>query len=321
MQVSKVLVVEGDRAARDALVTCLKFVGMEAHGAENVTAARSWLTTACADVLVLSDELCDGAPADIVVHGADSAKTCVLVLTHGTAAAIQSNYPIDDLLRRPIAVSRVVERVEMLIQERALRQAALLRFGALALDMANEHATAGDRKVELSHTEARLLAFFFGLPDRVFSRAQLLQRLWPSNARVERISGMPGTSRPCAGPATDSRLSSSVFWRRQLCKSRSHKGEMGLGQAATTPLYGRWRPHAGQRKQDAPAIGFRIRCSPGFAGLSCQGTASVSGEFRIRLSVLDWRHRRFLELAPYVLLARGAQRGVARDSRQGQGRH
>ena len=95
MQVSKVLVVDGDRAARDALVTCLKFVGVEAHGAENAAAARFWLTTDISDVLVLSDELSDGAPSDIVVHGADSRKASVLVLTRGTAAAVLPNYPID----------------------------------------------------------------------------------------------------------------------------------------------------------------------------------------------------------------------------------
>ena len=185
MQISKVLVVDGDRAARDALVTCLKFVGVEAHGAENAAAARFWLTTDIADVLVISDELSDGAPGDIVVHDADSPKASVLVLTRGAAAAVLPNYPIDDTLRRPIALSRVVERVESLIQERTFRQGALLRFGALALDMAKRCVTAGDVSVELSHTETRLLAFFFGVSDKVFSRVQLLQRLWPSNARVE----------------------------------------------------------------------------------------------------------------------------------------
>ena len=70
MQVSKVLVVDGDRAACDALVTCLKFVGVEAHGAENAAAACSWLSTGSADVLVLSDELADGAPAEIVLQSA-----------------------------------------------------------------------------------------------------------------------------------------------------------------------------------------------------------------------------------------------------------
>jgi two-component system phosphate regulon response regulator PhoB len=78
-----------------------------------------------------------------------------------------------------------VERVESLIQERTLKRVASIRFGALSLDMATERASSGEREVELGHTETRLLAFFIGLPDKVFSRTQLLQRLWPSSVRVE----------------------------------------------------------------------------------------------------------------------------------------
>jgi two-component system phosphate regulon response regulator PhoB len=183
MQVSKVLVVDGDRAARDALVTCLKFVGVEAHGAETAAAARFWLTTDVADVLVLSDDLSDGAPSDIIVRGADSTKAAVLVLTRGSSVAVQPSY--DDTLRRPIALSRVVERVEFMIQERAMLRGAILRFGALSLDMASQRASCGERTVALGHTESRLLAFFIGLPEKVFSRVQLLQRLWPPSVRVE----------------------------------------------------------------------------------------------------------------------------------------
>ena len=108
MQVSKVLVVDGDRAARDALVTCLKFVGVEAHGAENAAAARFWLNSGSADVLVLSDELSDGAPADIVVHdtGTSRPKASILVLTRGGVPATLANYPIDDTLQRPISLDR-----------------------------------------------------------------------------------------------------------------------------------------------------------------------------------------------------------------------
>ncbi len=189
MQVSRVLVVDGDRAARDALVTCLKFVGVEAHGAENAAAARFWLTTGSADVLVLSDDLCDGAPADIAVHsgGSSKNKASILVLTRAVATHGQAlaSYPIDETIRRPVALSRVVERVESLLHERTLRSGMLLRFGGLALDAGGERATFGDLGVALGHTETRLLAFFIGQPDKVFSRAQLLQRLWPSSVRVE----------------------------------------------------------------------------------------------------------------------------------------
>jgi two-component system phosphate regulon response regulator PhoB len=187
MQVSKVLVVDGDRAARDALVTCLKFVGVEAYGAESATAARFWLSTGVADVLVLSDEFTDGAPADLMAQsaGASDAKASILVLTSRGISAGMATYPIDDTLRRPIALSRVVERVESMIQERALKRGAILRFGALSLDVARERLSLGELGVELGHTESRLLAFFIGFPDKVFSRAQLLQRIWPSTVRVE----------------------------------------------------------------------------------------------------------------------------------------
>ena len=107
MQVSTVLVVDGDRATRDALVTCLQFVGVEAHGAENAAAAKFWLATGNADVLVLSDELVDGA-TDIVVRNAEppGAKASILLLTRGELRGPRTNYPVDDTLRRPIPVSR-----------------------------------------------------------------------------------------------------------------------------------------------------------------------------------------------------------------------
>lgn len=190
MQVSKVLVVDGDRASRDALVTCLNFVGVEAHGAENAAAARFWMQSGIADVLVLSDELADGSPGELAAqHSTDeSRRAAIIVLTRGGhARAAIANYPFDDLLLRPIPVSRVVERVESLLRQRQRRRGVLLRFGALALDPAAVRPRASCNGVEISigQTEARLLAFFIGAPDKVFTRAQLLQRLWPANVRVE----------------------------------------------------------------------------------------------------------------------------------------
>jgi len=188
MQISKVLVVDGDRVARNALVTGLRFVGLEAYGAENAAAAQSWLSNGRADVLILSDELADGTPSDVVRKSAECPKgrASILILTRGGAtAASLPNYPIDETLRRPIALSQVVERVEAMIHERAPCTGAALKFGALSLDVANARASFCNLHVELGRTEVRLLAFFMRAPERVFSRAELLRRLWPSNVRVE----------------------------------------------------------------------------------------------------------------------------------------
>jgi len=186
MQASTVLVVDGDRAARDALVTCLRFVGVEAHGAAGADAARFWLASGNADVLVLADELADGAPAEILrLRGEScSGETLVLRLTRGVATAL-TNYTADDTLARPVPVSHVVERIESMLQKRQARDGLVLRFDSLVLEVADLRAAYGERAVTLGRTESRMLAFFIGLPEKVFSRAQLLQRLWPANVRVE----------------------------------------------------------------------------------------------------------------------------------------
>jgi len=189
MQVSKVLVVDGNRVTRDALVTCLQFIGVEAHGAECAVTANCWLSTGNADVLVLSDELGEGGLMELVERCGpreSAPKIPILMLARdGIGVRMPPNYIADETLRRPVAVSRVVERIESLIDRGRCASRVHLTFGVLTLDLASGRATVDEASLALGRTEARLLAFFMGAPDRVFSRAQLLQRLWPANVRVE----------------------------------------------------------------------------------------------------------------------------------------
>jgi two-component system phosphate regulon response regulator PhoB len=186
MQVSKVLVVDGDRAVRDALVTGLRFIGLEAHGAECAAAARSWLDTEAADVMVLSDQLPDGAPSDLLPpHGAEG-RAAIVMMANGAATGRQTNYRADATLLRPISVGRVVEQVESLLQQRTAPDGATrCDFGTLSLDVVQSRVQHGAGSACLGRTEARLLRFFMAFPDKVFSRAQLLEKLWPASVRVE----------------------------------------------------------------------------------------------------------------------------------------
>lgn len=183
MQVSKVLVVDDNRTARDTLVMCLQFVGVDAHGAECALTARSFLSTANADVIVVTDDLIGGGFAEFVRER--PTRVSILMLTRESLAPdAPSNYQVDDTIRRSVAASRVVERVESLLVRRRTTSNARIVFGDLRLDMARARAEFGDQSCLLGPTEARLLGHFMMLPDKVFSRAQLLQRLWPANVRV-----------------------------------------------------------------------------------------------------------------------------------------
>jgi two-component system phosphate regulon response regulator PhoB len=60
-----------------------------------------------------------------------------------------------------------------------------LEVDGLVIDQASHRVSAGDRTVTLGPTEYRLLQFFVTHADRVFTRAQLLDRVWGGNVYVE----------------------------------------------------------------------------------------------------------------------------------------
>ncbi len=53
------------------------------------------------------------------------------------------------------------------------------------LDPETYRVTADDEVIEISPTEFRLLHFFIGHPERVYSRAQLLDQVWGQSVYVE----------------------------------------------------------------------------------------------------------------------------------------
>ena len=60
-----------------------------------------------------------------------------------------------------------------------------LEAGGVTLDVASHRVTVDDQSVPLGPTEYRLLQFFMEHPERVYSRSQLLDRVWGGNVYVE----------------------------------------------------------------------------------------------------------------------------------------
>ena len=63
--------------------------------------------------------------------------------------------------------------------------AETLDFEGLVLDVAGHRVRVGERTVALGPTEYRMLEFFMTHPERVYSREQLLDRIWGGNVYVE----------------------------------------------------------------------------------------------------------------------------------------
>ncbi|MEV0450294.1 response regulator transcription factor [Streptomyces sp. NPDC050600] len=85
----------------------------------------------------------------------------------------------DDYLAKPYSPRELVARARTLLRrvERTAAPGAVLRVGALAVDPVRHEVTLGGAPVDCTPGEFRLLAALAAQPERVFSRAQLLEEL------------------------------------------------------------------------------------------------------------------------------------------------
>jgi len=87
----------------------------------------------------------------------------------------------DDYVTKPFSPREVTARVKAVLRrDRGARAAedTVHRFAGLTLDVPGREVTVDGTPVALSSLEFDLLAAFTGAPGRVFSRAQLLERVW-----------------------------------------------------------------------------------------------------------------------------------------------
>jgi two-component system, OmpR family, phosphate regulon response regulator PhoB len=92
----------------------------------------------------------------------------------------------DDFVAQPFSPAELVARVRAVLRRvRPAFAEQALAFHDLRVDLAAHRVFRGEREVHLSPTEFRLLRHLLEHPGRVFSRAQLLDRVWGADLEIE----------------------------------------------------------------------------------------------------------------------------------------
>ena len=187
-----ILVLDPAPAMQALLVHNLAGAGYRVSCALDARGALALLAADPPDVLLLEWELPDasgiallrqvrqdGVLCDlpiIMLSARDSEQDKVLALESGA----------DDYLCKPVGPREMLARVHALLRRRA---PSAMRAGAgtaaLRLDPHTLRVTAGNVPVSLGRVEFKLLHFLMDHPDRVYSRAQLLDQVWGHAAYLD----------------------------------------------------------------------------------------------------------------------------------------
>ena len=94
----------------------------------------------------------------------------------------------DDYVTKPFSVREVVARVKAVLNRRPVRSPSAwegnLRFEGLAINAANKTASVDGDPIALTRTEYELLHLLLSHRGQVFSRQQLLDKVWPQDVIV-----------------------------------------------------------------------------------------------------------------------------------------
>ncbi|MCX5616167.1 response regulator transcription factor [Bombella sp. TMW 2.2559] len=185
-----ILVVEDEPALRLLLEHSLRQRGYRVSAVPDGEQALSFLETTRPDVALLDWMMPGLSGLDLcrIIRQKPGLKDLpILFLTarmdeQDVIAGLDNG--ADDYLTKPCSADRLDARLRALLRRTRPVQ-DIITFGPLTLEPEHHQVTRNGRPVPLGPTEYRLLELFMRHPRRVFSREDLLERIWGPNVHVE----------------------------------------------------------------------------------------------------------------------------------------
>ncbi len=192
MQGKQILVVEDEAPIREMLRFALQRAGFRIAVAGNAAEARLAVAAVHPDLILLDWMMPGTSGLEFARELRAVVQTQDIPLIMVTARAEERDKVrgldsgCDDYVSKPFSLPELIARIQAVLRRTlAGGEAEQLSMAGLHLDAASRRVSARGGPIHLGPTEYRLLHFFISHPERLYSREQLLDRVWGQNVYVE----------------------------------------------------------------------------------------------------------------------------------------
>ena len=190
-EMTTVLIVDDEPIVRDVVVRYLQRDGFDTLEAADGDAARTIIESGAPDLVVL-DVMLPGTDGLALCRWirTDSALPVIMLTARGEAAdrIVGLELGADDYVTKPFSPRELAIRVRNVLKRAEAPSTTIMKtmtFDELTIDGGSREVTLSGTPVRLTGKEFDLLFFLASNPREVFSRKQLMDRVWGYEAALD----------------------------------------------------------------------------------------------------------------------------------------
>ena len=191
MKVKKILIVEDEKAIREMIAFHLSRAGYATLEAGDCRTARTLIADEQPNLAIIDWMLPDMSGLELTRMLKRDEQHDDLAIIMLTARAEERDKisgldgGADDYMTKPFSPGELVARIQAVLRRSESVDEKLFTAGVLELDAPGHRVFAAGIELKLGPTEYRFLEFLMTHPERVYSRTQLLDRVWGANVYID----------------------------------------------------------------------------------------------------------------------------------------
>ena len=191
MSAKRVLLVEDEVEIREMLCFALEREGYDITQAGDAESALDYLDNGLPDIILLDWMLPGMNGPELVSRLRRDELTRDIPIIMLTARGAESDKlkgfdtGVDDFITKPFSPKELNARIRALLRRCDTTDNGVLECEGLTLDTQGHRLSYKGENIQIGPTEYRLLEFFMNNQERVYTREQLLDRVWGRGVYVE----------------------------------------------------------------------------------------------------------------------------------------